>query len=548
MMAMTGVRGLSMTPPSISSSRGISLPATAGSRCATPSVDAWARCAVPKASLTNTSPNAASSLANAGSLASSPGSNRTFSSMPTSPSRKEATMLWALSPTTSDASRTSASSRLLSLAAMGPRRAPSSIRPLGRPRWVTMTTRAPRDRSASMVGTASRIRRSSTTAPSRIGTLKSSRRRTRLPWTSMSSMVSLFSASILEPLQPGRDQIDQVDDAAGIAPFVVVPGEHLDGVIAEHHGRRRVEDRRVRVVEEVHRHQLLIAHREDALELPTRRLAHLGVHVLGGRALGERRGEIDEADIGHWNTQRHPVEPALQFGDHQGHCLGGAGGGGDDGEGGGAGTALVLVGGVEDDLVLGVGVHGGHEAGLDAERVVEHLGDGRQAVGGAGGVGDDVVRGGVVHRVVDTDADREVLVLRGGGDHHLARSGFEVSPRALRVAEETGRLDDDVHAEISPWKPLGIALREHLEHVAVNGDAVSIGSNRARETAEHTVVLEEVSEHLRCGDVVDRDDLEVGGALSGGAQHVSTDPAEAVDANSHAHARQPPARGSSPVR
>ncbi len=35
------------------------------------------------------------------------GSKRTFSSIPTSPSRSEATMLWALSPTTSDASRTS---------------------------------------------------------------------------------------------------------------------------------------------------------------------------------------------------------------------------------------------------------------------------------------------------------------------------------------------------------------------------------------------------------------------------------------------------------
>ena len=125
--------GLSMTPPSISSSRAISLPATAGSRCATPSVEAWARCAVPKASLTNTSPNAASCVANAGSFASSPGSKRTFSSMPTSPSRSEATMLCALSPTTSEARRTSAPSRLLRRAAMGPRRALSSILPVGAP-------------------------------------------------------------------------------------------------------------------------------------------------------------------------------------------------------------------------------------------------------------------------------------------------------------------------------------------------------------------------------------------------------------------------------
>ena len=82
----------------------------------------------------------------------------------------------------------------------------SSILPFGRPRCATTITRAPRARSASMVGIASRIRRSSMIAPSRIGTLRSSRRSTRLPWTSMSSMVALVSA-VTRRLEPRGDQV-----------------------------------------------------------------------------------------------------------------------------------------------------------------------------------------------------------------------------------------------------------------------------------------------------------------------------------------------------
>ena len=101
-------------------------------------------------------------------------------------------------------------------------------------------------------------------------------------------------------------------------------------------------------------------------------------------------------------------------------------------------------------------------------------------------------------------------------------------------------LDDDVHAEVAPRQPLRVALGEHLDDLPVDGDAVSIGSNCPGEPPEDAVVLEQVGEHLRGGDVVDGDDLEVGGALPGGTQHVASDPAEAVDANSHSHAGQPP--------
>ena len=63
---------------------------------------------------------------------------------------------------------------------------------------------------------------------------------------------------------------------------------------------------------------------------------------------------------------------------------------------------------VEDLLVVGVGVDGGHQPLDDAEVLEQDLGHRGQAVGGAGGVGNDVVAGGVVMVLVDPHADRQV--------------------------------------------------------------------------------------------------------------------------------------------
>jgi NADPH-dependent 2,4-dienoyl-CoA reductase/sulfur reductase-like enzyme len=64
---------------------------------------------------------------------------------------------------------------------------------------------------------------------------------------------------------------------------------------------------------------------------------------------------------------------------------GGAGAGRDDAHGGRAGTAQVLVGAVEQRLVIGVAVDGGHEALDDAELLVKDVHHRYNAVGGAAG-------------------------------------------------------------------------------------------------------------------------------------------------------------------
>ena len=61
-----------------------------------------------------------------------------------------------------------------------------------------------------------------------------------------------------------------------------------------------------------------------------------------------------------------------------------------------------LLRAVDGFLGGGVGVDGGHQAGLDADAFLEqHMHQRGEAVGGAGGVGDDEVLGGIVFVVVD---------------------------------------------------------------------------------------------------------------------------------------------------
>src|SRR5882757_8577331 len=101
-----------------------------------------------------------------------------------------------------------------------------------------------------------------------------------------------------------------------------------------------------------------------------------------------------------------------------------------------AAAAQVLVRRVLQVLVLRVGVDGGHQATLDGERVVQHLGQRGQAVGGAGGVRDHGLRA-VVLVVVGAQHHGQVLALgRGGDDDLLGAALVHVLAGGRGVGEE----------------------------------------------------------------------------------------------------------------
>ncbi len=73
--------------------------------------------------------------------------------------------------------------------------------------------------------------------------------------------------------------------------------------------------------------------------------------------------------------------------------------------------------GIERRLVAGVAVNGRHEALFDADEVVQHLGDGREAVRRAGCIrNDEMILGELV--VVHAEDHGEISSICGRRDEH----------------------------------------------------------------------------------------------------------------------------------
>src|SRR5680860_27821 len=533
-----GRSGDSVRRLSTSISAWTSPPMACGSRCATSYTLACLRCTTPNPSLTKTSAREASSSAKAPRTASSldvsPTLNRRFSSSATCPSASPATVDRADSPTVSVAKATGAPRSSWSRWATGAREYLASGAPLGLPRWAHTTTRAPASLRALMVGNEARTRPSSVMVVSAsCGTFRSQRTKTRLPRRSPAAIRS--SAVFIGYSERLADVRDQVDEAAGVAPLVVVPADDL-GHVAVDVGQAGVEDARCRVGDDVRRDDRVLGVGQDPLQRALGRSLDGGVDLfLGGRGL-----QLDGQVGGRPRRQRHAhrvaVELALELRHDQGDGLGCSGRGRDHVQGSGASAAQVLVRVVEDVLVIGVGVDRRHQATLDAERVVDDLGHRRQAVRGARGVGDDVVRRWVVVQVVDAHDDGEVLALCRRGDDDLLGACGEVLAGAGRVGEEAGRLDDDVGAHLGPREVRRVALGEDREAaLASDGDLAFACDDVLAESAEDAVVLKQVREGLRVRQVVDAHHLDVGATGQQGPVEVAADAAKAIDSNANSH-------------
>ena len=243
---------------------------------------------------------------------------------------------------------------------------------------------APSGGSAATRGCAHRC----VTTPSLTGTFRSSRIRTRLPARSRSLMRSSLHArcACLGRPRPGERGVEH---AVGEAPLVVVPGAHLDQRPAMTLVMRRIEDRGVRVVVEVDRHQRRLGVGQDALRARPSAAAFISSLIsstLVARLAMKVRSTSDTLMVG--TRMAKPSSLPLSSGSTSPT----------------AAAAPVLVGIIEcvaerarrrslvvdvgQHLVVGIGMHGGHQAADDADRIVQHLGQRRQAVGGARGVGD----------------------------------------------------------------------------------------------------------------------------------------------------------------
>lgn len=115
--------------------------------------------------------------------------------------------------------------------------------------------------------------------------------------------------------------------------------------------------------------------------------------------------------------------------------------------------------------------------------------------------------GRVVGLVVDTEDDCHVLVTRRRADDHLLHAVVTMRRRLRRVREEARRLDNQLHAHLTPGYLRRIALGEHLDRLAIDHQAAVDRLNAALEAAVVTVVLQKMGVRLHVHQVVDRHNL-----------------------------------------
>ena len=252
----------------------------------------------------------------------------------------------------------------------------------------------------------------------------------------------------------GVHVLDQLDAAVGVTDLVIVPGDELDEGVGQGNTGLGIEDGRVGVTDEVGGDDLILGVAHDALHLVLGSLLDGSLDLLIGGRGGKAGGQIDDGDIGGGDTEGHTGQLSVQGGDDLADGLGGTGGGGDDVGTSTTAAAPVLTGGSVNGLLGGGGgVDGGHQGLGDAEVVVDDLGEGGQAVGGAGGVRDNVVLG-LVGIQVDS-ADEHGGIGRGGRDDDLLGTALQVEGGLLDGGEDTGRLDDVLGLSSTPLDLLG---------------------------------------------------------------------------------------------
>src|SRR5438477_6568137 len=241
-------------------------------------------------------------------------------------------------------------------------------------------------------------------------------------------------------------ELDEVAAAAGVAPLIVVPGQNFYAAVAHNFGVFGVDDGGIGIPLEVGGDEFLFGVTEDALHGAAGGGFQGGVDGFFCRWLVDENGEIHDAHVGSGYAHGIAVEFALQFGNDEMEGFGGASGTGNHVDGGGTRAAEVLVREVEEFLVVGVGVDGGHGATVDPEGFQEHFGNGREAVGGAGGIRNDVVGRGIIGLVVDAENEGGVGAIGRGGDDHFFHGSAEMLLGVNAFGEEARGFDDDISA------------------------------------------------------------------------------------------------------
>ena len=166
---------------------------------------------------------------------------------------------------------------------------------------------------------------------------------------------------------------------------------------------------------------------------------------------------------------------------------------------------------VQDGLVVGIRVNRRHQAMLDAEVIVEHLHHGGEAIGSAGGVGDDVMVLGIVHPIINAHHQGQVLAFGRRRDNHFAGTALQMARSLIGIREDASRLYDQVNTHLRPWNLGRISFGEDIDTASIHDKIAVARFNLTGVAAIVGVVFQKVGVGFSVGQVVDRSNLNLSG-------------------------------------
>src|SRR5262245_15537060 len=198
-------------------------------------------------------------------------------------------------------------------------------RPFGRPKCESRMTLPPLSAISVMPGAARLMRVESVTTPFSTGTFRSTRRRTRFPFTSTwSSVRKAVMAALHSTLEKLAHRHGRIRHAVREAPLIVIPRHHTHECAVHNLGLIHVERARMRVMVEVDRYIGVIGIGKNAFELLLRGALHSIVDLFL-----RRLPFCDDLEVNHRNIRgRHAnsdaVELAVEFRQYETNRLCGA--------------------------------------------------------------------------------------------------------------------------------------------------------------------------------------------------------------------------------
>ena len=273
---------------------------------------------------------------------------------------------------------------------------------------------------------------------------------------------------------------------------------------------------------------------DNALHRPGGCFLNGGVDIRAGRLFFQSADQIHDRPVRHRNPHGQSIQFALQLRQDFADSLGGSSGCGDDVFTGRPAATKILVRHVCQALIIGVGMHRGNKTFFEAEGIVYDFGNGCQAIGGAGRVGDDpVLRLELL--VVDPDHDGRIDFFFGRNrQNHLARPGGQMFFQWFAVAENTGGFDHNLNPQFLPGDLSRIAMFGHHDPLIAHRHGIFFGGDLLVKDAHHRIIFQKISQLLIVKQIVDRDNFHVF-AVTDNAKYTSADAAESIYADFYNH-------------